>query len=133
MPWVGVRREKPPVAAGTRPPARRREQYGRNRYAERITVEAAGAVSAGVLSPYRSYGPHRMAGCRYTALNRTLGRETTVSAHVHALRIFYASRKRPMAYADDGFVQYTYWSATFVKSDVRGPACDEQWVFALCR
>ena len=23
-----------------------------------------------------------------------------------------------MAYADDGFVQYTYWSATFVKSSV---------------
>lgn len=91
------------------------------------------AVSAGALSPYRSCGPHRVAGYRYTALNRTLGRETTVSAHVHALRIFYASRKRPMAYADDGFVQYTYWSATFVKSDVRGPACDEQWVFALCR
>ena len=42
VPWVGVRREKPPAAAGTRPPARRREQYGRNRYAERITVEAAG-------------------------------------------------------------------------------------------
>ena len=42
VPWVGVRREKSPAAAGTRTPARRREQYGRNRYAERITVEAAG-------------------------------------------------------------------------------------------